>query len=83
MADNSSYNKIVQIKSAISLLQYQIAIYGIYIERLMNPCWKLTKGNINKESNILEEIVSYFDVWMEQRSVVKVKESLKDIDVDK
>ena len=78
-----SYNKTSEIQSSISLLQYQIAIFGIYIERLMNARWKLTKENIKKESQILDEIGTYFDDWLEQRSIVKEKENIPDSKVEK
>ena len=67
----------------MALLQYQISVYGIYIERLMNPWWKLTSENIDTEEGILEEIVTYFDKWLEQRSVMKIRENLNNSEVDK
>ena len=79
----NSYNKTSEIQSSISLLQYQIAIFGIYIQRLMNSRWKLTKENIEKESKILDEIGTYFDDWLEQRSIAKEKENIQDSKVEK
>ena len=34
---------------AIDLLEYKVAIYGIYIERYMNAEWKLTNDNVDVE----------------------------------
>ena len=49
----------------------------------MNPRWKLTKNNINIEAGIFEEVVTYFDGWLEQRSVVIARENIKESEVDK
>ena len=80
---NVSYNKTIEIQSSISLLQYQISVNGIYIERLMNPRWRLTKDNIEIESKTFEEIGTYFDDWLKQQSIVKEKENMKESEVEK
>ena len=41
-----SYNKTIEIQSSITLLQYQITVNGLYMERPMNPRWRLTKDNM-------------------------------------
>ena len=51
------------VKSEYSLLRYQIAIHGIYVERLLNHRWKLTRTNIDKEEEIILSIVSFFYEW--------------------
>ena len=49
----------------------------------MNSYWKVSKYSINEESIIVDEITTYFDVWIEQRSVVKFKENMKETQVEK
>ena len=65
------------IKSGVTLLHYQISVYGIYIERLMNQRWKLSSDNIDREECILREIVTYFEIWFKQREGMKKKEKSK------
>ena len=38
---------------AINLREYQVAMYDIYIERYINPTWKLTNSNIDMEERII------------------------------
>ena len=40
---------ISNLTSEFALLKYQVAIYGIYIERLLNHRWKLIKHSIEEE----------------------------------
>ena len=67
------FDKTPEIKSSIHLLQYQITVFGIYITRLTNQRWRLTKDNIDIELNLLEEIGIHFDDLLEQRSILKKK----------
>ena len=39
---------------AINLLEYQVAVYGIYTERFMNARWKLTRNNIDREEETVK-----------------------------
>ena len=48
---------------AINLLEYQVAVYGIYIERFMNANWKLTKSNIDEEEDTIKTIIQFFYKW--------------------
>ena len=48
---------------AINLLEYQVAVYGIYIERYMNPKWKLTKVNIEIKEKYIMNIMQFFYNW--------------------
>ena len=48
---------------AINLLEYQVAVYGVYIERFMNPKWKLTNLNIDAEEIIVKTIMGFFYKW--------------------
>ena len=77
--DNTDHN----VKSGVTLLHYQISVYGIYIEQLMNQRWKLSSDNIEREELILREIVTYFEIWFTQREVMKKKSKLNECEVDK
>ena len=77
------FDKTPEIKSSIHLLQYQITVFGIYITRLTNQRWRLTKDNIDKPSKTFEEIGTYFDDLLGQNSVVKERENIKESDVEK
>ena len=68
-----SIKSFPQLKSSVALLHYQISVYGIYIERLLNHHWKLTSTNIDID---LDEMVSYFDKWLNERLSVKAKEKI-------
>ena len=48
------------IKSYLAILEYQITVYGIYIERFMNKKWRLTRDNLQSEKNVLKCILRYF-----------------------
>ena len=61
------------IKPGITLFHYQISVYGIYIERLMNHRWNLSSENIDREECILREIFTYFEIWFKQQEVMKKK----------
>ena len=62
----------------MALLQYQITIYGICIERFMNPKWRLTKDDISVEEETLEIICQYFDQWLEDIIELKTNNNLKE-----
>ena len=47
-----------------TLLEYQVAVYGIFVERLLNRFWSITKDNIEVESKVLSNIMQYFSKWM-------------------
>ena len=47
-----------------TLLEYQVAVYGIFVERLLNRFWSITKDNIEVESKVLSNIMQYFSRWM-------------------
>ena len=66
------------LRSNMALLQYQITIYKIYIERFMNPRWKLTKHNISAETNTFEIICQYFNKWMQYLNELKTDNNLAD-----
>ena len=60
-----------------------ISVYGIYIERLLNRHWKLTSTNIDIEEKYLDEMVLYFDKWLNERLYVKEKEKIMEREVNK
>ena len=49
----------------------------------MNQRWKLTSENIDREEYILKEIVTYFELWFQQREGMKRREKLNESEVDK
>ena len=38
-------------------------MYGVYIERYMNPRWKLTNANIDMEKRVINYIMEFFYKW--------------------
>ena len=54
---------ISNITSQFTLLGYQVTIHGIFIERLLNEEWQLTKDNITKEEDTMNCILSFFYEW--------------------
>ena len=52
-----------EIIPAINLLEYQVAVYGIFIERYMNPRWKLIQANVDAEEEIVKSIIRFFYKW--------------------
>ena len=57
----SKYQK--QLSGDIALLKYQVAIFGIFVERLLNKNWKLTAENIERESQTMTKIMEFFTEW--------------------
>ena len=64
---------IAKLTSEYSLLQYQVAIYGIYIERLLNQGWKLTAKNMAYEESVMKLILSFFYEWNKDVSSSNMK----------
>ena len=52
-----------QLEGQLALLKYQVAIFGIFVERLLNKRWKLTSNNLQEEQQILYEIIGFFRNW--------------------
>ena len=50
-------NTPIEIIFYIAVLEYQISVYGIYIERFMNKKWLLNKANIGTEKVILKHAI--------------------------
>ena len=63
-------NTPIEIISYIAILEYQLSVYGIYIERFMNKKWFLNKANIGTEKTILKHAIIYFTEWKHQRVTV-------------
>lgn len=58
-----------------TMLEYLIAVYGLFTERLLNIKWNLTRKNIDKESETLREILNYFNSQnVERTDVAKDKQ---------
>ena len=53
-----------------AMLGYLVAVYGIFVERLLNIKWNLSRHNITRETVILGEILSYLSNWIEERNEV-------------
>ena len=60
-------NTPIETQSFIAILEYQISVYGIYIERFMNKKWMLNRDNILTEKAILKHAIRYFTEWKHQR----------------
>ena len=52
-----------QLDGELALLKYQVAIFGIFVERLLNKNWKLTAQNIDREKSTMVLIMSFFNEW--------------------
>ena len=52
---------ITNLTSEFSLLQFQVAIYGIYIEGLLNHRWKFTRDNTVEEESVMTSIITFFN----------------------
>ena len=72
----------LEVKSYISILQYQIAVHGIYIERFINKKWRIDRGNILSEKEIVKCALRYFTGWKFQRVNVttQIKMTRRDAD---
>ena len=62
---------------AINLLEYQVAVYGIYIERYMNAEWKLTRENIDVEEQTVKSIMEFFYKWCEAEVLAKYNSNIE------
>ena len=51
----------------MAILDYQITVYGIYIEIFMNKKCRLTRDNLQIEKNVLKCTLRYFTEWKYQR----------------
>ena len=59
----------VNIQSNLALLEYQICVYGLLVERLLNSKWKLTQENIFSDTSIMTNIIQYFTNWINSNEV--------------
>ena len=53
-------NTPLQLKGYIAILEYQIAVHGIYIERFINKNWNLNRENLASKKEILTHAIRYF-----------------------
>ena len=56
----------LQLKEYIAILEYQIAVHGIYIERFINKNWNLKRENLASEKEIITHVIRYFTEWKHQ-----------------
>ena len=68
---------IAKLSSEYSLLQYQVTIFGIYIERLLNRQWKLTVHNMAYEESVLKSIVTFFYQWKNDVTLSNMKNGVR------
>jgi hypothetical protein len=61
-------------KSNLILLGYQISVHDIFVERMLNVNWKITRENIEWESRVLTMILAYFTNWVDTNKINKGKE---------
>ena len=57
--------------SNLALLKYQVAVHGLFVERLLCARWKLNMENINIEKSIFKSILEYFKDWKEEIYTIK------------
>ena len=62
------------------MIEYIITIHGLFIEKMLNRNWNLSKHNIEEESSTLTLILDYFISWNEERSNVDQDEKLTALD---
>ena len=55
--------KYYNLIPAVNPLQYQVGVYSIHIERLLNARWKLTPQNIDDQKTILKLCINFFYEW--------------------
>ena len=60
--------------SNLALLKYQIAVHGLFVERLLCVKWKLNMKNITREKSIFKSILEYFKDWKEEIDTRKKNE---------
>ena len=51
---------ISTLTSQFGLLQYQVAVFGIFHERLLNKAWQLNQENIDNEEKAMKDIIAFF-----------------------
>ena len=64
------------IKQSHCLMEYLVAVHGIFIERLLNKNWKISRDNICQETENMKEAVTYFTDWMSQKADVQVEKNI-------
>ena len=55
-------------KETYAMLQYLVAVHGIFFEILLNKNWNLSKPNIEREQDIFTKIIDYFRAWIAEQS---------------
>ena len=51
------------------MLEFQVAVYGIFVERLLHARWKLTRDNVTSEEVLLKTQFGFFFCWKIQNMI--------------
>ena len=73
---NISLSTVLKLKEIHAILEYQVALYGLFVERLLNKKWNLSRENIVEESKLLESIIDYFTNWIGERDRIEKEEKI-------
>ena len=68
-------------KETHAMLEYLVAVNGLYPERLVNRLWKLNKKYIESKIVAFNKILQYFSDWVSERDDVMKEEGLSLSDV--
>ena len=60
-----------------------IAVHGIFIERLLNQKWNLSRHNIHREKTNLRNAMNYFTTWISEKAIVQVQSNINATEADK
>lgn len=77
------YKKLIELRSCIAIIDYQVSVHSIYIERCMHKTWFLNRININSEKEILEKIIRYYTQWKYQFVTVMGRLNMSRINTNK
>jgi hypothetical protein len=71
----------IQIKQAVYVLEYQVIIHEIFIARMMNKEYCITKANIDEEESKMKDFLKYFAEWkQEQQEFRRTEAKTKNLD---
>ena len=63
LSDAMNNNTSTHLRSNLELLKFQVCVHGVFIERLLNRNWKVSRANIDLETDTLTKILDYFSKW--------------------
>ena len=64
------------MKDTHAMLEYQIALYGLFVKCLLNRKWNISRESIVEESKSLESIMDSFTNHIGERDMVEKKEKI-------